>query len=184
MAIPTRPGLEGFIKSRLRMTMTVNGDPRFTAWVGIPQSEQDANGNWHELEPQEPELVLFGASAQATFAKFRPDTEQRSSGVQARARWTDLTTKKRITRAQVVPSEEAAEAFFDTLRRSVTVGIDLTVRLTDYIHQIGDRWKRGLDPTFTATGYWAGLRLRVIPAMGHVPVASISTGMIDRTIDD
>lgn len=84
----------------------------------------------------------------------------------------------------VVPDEEAAEAFFDQLQRSAKAGVDLTITLSDYIEQIGDRWKRGLDPTSTATGYWAGLRLRVIPAMGHVPVAGISTGMIDRTIDD
>ncbi|AZU01070.1 site-specific integrase [Brevibacterium linens] len=116
--------------------------------------------------------------------KVSTDVEQRASGVRARARWTDPATKKRITRALVVPDEEAADAFFDQLQRSAKVGVELTITLSDYIEQIGDSWKRGLDPTSTATGYWAGLRLRVIPAMGHVPVAGISTGMIDRTIDD
>ncbi|WP_165882707.1 site-specific integrase [Brevibacterium luteolum] len=116
--------------------------------------------------------------------KVSTDVELRASGVRARVRWTDPATKKRITRALVVPDEEAAEAFFDQLQRSAKAGVDLTITLSDYIEQIGDRWKRGLDPTSTATGYWAGLRLRVIPAMGHVPVAGISTGMIDRTIDD
>lgn len=72
MATPTTPGLECFIKSQPRMTMTVNGDPRMSCWVGIPQSQQDANGAWHEAEPRETELAMFGASAQKALGKFRP----------------------------------------------------------------------------------------------------------------
>lgn len=48
---------------------------------------------------------------------------------------------------------------------------------------IGDRWARGLDPTSTLAGYKVGLRLRVLPALGHLPLSDISAGMIDRTID-
>lgn len=48
---------------------------------------------------------------------------------------------------------------------------------------IGDRWQRGLDPTSTVDGYKLGLRLRVLPALGHLPLLQITAGMIDRTID-
>ncbi|MFT3860914.1 tyrosine-type recombinase/integrase [Micropruina sp.] len=115
--------------------------------------------------------------------KISTDLEHRASGIRARARWTDPATKQQ-TRALVVPDEDAATAFFDQLQRSAAVGVDLTVTLQDYIAQIGDRWKRGLDPTSTADVYSAGLKLRVIPALGHLPVTGITPGMIDRTIDD
>ncbi|MEX3510683.1 hypothetical protein VVR84_14175 [Kocuria carniphila] len=80
MANSTTPGLEGsateglecFIKSQPRMTMTVNGTPRFSVWVGIPQSRQDETGAWHEAEPRDAELAMFGPSAQKAFGKFRP----------------------------------------------------------------------------------------------------------------
>lgn len=49
---------------------------------------------------------------------------------------------------------------------------------------ISDRWKRGLDPAFTIDDYKIGLRLRVLPALGHLPLSQITAGMIDRTIDN
>lgn len=116
--------------------------------------------------------------------KLSTDLDHRASGVRARARWTDPVTKKRMVRAQVVADEEAAEAFFEQLRRSATVGVDLTITLSEYVDQIGTRWQRGLDPTSTVEWYASSLRLRVIPALGHLPVTGITAGMIDRTIDD
>lgn len=115
--------------------------------------------------------------------KISTDLERRASGIRARARWTDPETRQRHTRAQVVSDEEAAKRFFDQLRRSATVGVDLTTTFSDYLAAIGNRWKRGLDLTSTVQGYEIGLRLRVTPALGHLPVAEITTGMIDRTID-
>lgn len=115
--------------------------------------------------------------------KLATDLEHRRSGIRARARWTDPLTKERETRALVVPDEEAAEEFFQQLQRSAVLGVDLTTTLADYMEQIEDRWKRGLDPTSTVQGYEIGMRLRVLPSLGHLPVTSITTGMIDRTID-
>lgn len=43
---------------------------------------------------------------------------------------------------------------------------------------------RGLDPTSTVDGYKVGLRLRVLPSLGHLPISQITAGMIDRTIDE
>jgi len=115
--------------------------------------------------------------------KVSTDLEHRSYGIRARARWTDPQTKKRIIRSSIVLDETAAEAFFAGLRDSTTIGIDRNITLTDYATSIGDRWKRGLDLTSTADGYSSGLKLRVLPALGHLPLASITAGMIDRTID-
>ncbi|MBD8020224.1 MULTISPECIES: hypothetical protein [Brevibacterium] len=71
MPVPTGPGISGFIKSRPQLSMTVNNDPRFSAWVGIPQTQIDENGVLQELEPLETRMVMFGASAQRAHEKFR-----------------------------------------------------------------------------------------------------------------
>lgn len=116
--------------------------------------------------------------------KVTTDLEHRPSGIRARARWIDPQSKRRMVRALVVPDEEAAEAFFNDLRKSSQIGIDRHITFDQYLETIGDRWTRGLDPTSTADGYKVGLRLRVLPTLGHLPLSQITAGMIDRTIDD
>ena len=116
--------------------------------------------------------------------RISTDLEQRSNGLRARARWTDPSTKRRMIRTSIVADQEAANAFFDQLRQSSARGIDQGVKLADYVASIGDRWMRGLDPTSTGDFYRAGLRLRVLPALGHLPIITITAGMIDRTIDE
>ncbi|MFD0997376.1 hypothetical protein HNR16_001961 [Pseudoclavibacter chungangensis] len=116
--------------------------------------------------------------------KVTTDLEYRTSGIRARARWIDPQTRRRIVRALVVPDEEAAEAFFTDLLKSSEIGIDRRITFADDLTTIGDPWTRGLDPTSTADGYKVGLRLRVLPALGHLPLSQITAGMIDRTIDD
>lgn len=88
-----------------------------------------------------------------------------------------------IIGASIVSDESAADDFFAGLRDSTTIGTDRNITLTDYATSIGDRWKRGLDLTSTADGYSTGLKLRVLPALGHLPLTSTTTGMLDRTID-
>ena len=116
--------------------------------------------------------------------KVTTDLEYRATGIRARARWIDPQSRRRVVRALVVPDEEAAEAFFSDLLKSSEIGIDRRITFADYLATIGDRWTRGLDPTSTADGYKVGLRLRVLPALGHLPLSQITAGMIDRTIDD
>ncbi|SDQ21501.1 tyrosine-type recombinase/integrase [Leucobacter chromiiresistens] len=116
--------------------------------------------------------------------KVATDLEYRRSGIRARARWTDPETKKRMVRALVVPDEEAAEEFFQSLQASAKIGLDRRISLSEYVTFIGDRWMRGLDPTSTVDGYKVGLRLRVLPSLGHLPISQITAGMIDRTIDE
>jgi len=69
------------------------------------------------------------------------------------------------------------------MRHFVRTGVDNGQTLADYIDFIGDRWTRGIDPTSAYDPYAAGLRRRVVPALGHLPVALITTGLIDRAID-
>lgn len=116
--------------------------------------------------------------------KLSTDMERRSYGIRARARWTDPTTKRRVIRSEIVRDEAAAHAFFDQLRNSSTKGMDVSMTLLEFVTSIGDRWARGLDPTSTADTYGYGLKLRVLPALGHLPVSQITAGMIDRTIDE
>ena len=42
--------------------------------------------------------------------------------------------------------------------------------LLEFVTSIGDLWARGLDPTSTGETYGYGLKLRVLPALGHLPV--------------
>ncbi|OJU41521.1 MAG: site-specific integrase [Microbacterium sp. 69-10] len=116
--------------------------------------------------------------------KVSTDMERRSYGIRARARWTDPISKRRVTRSEIVPDEAAAHAFFDQLRTSSSKGMDVSMTLLEFVTSIGQRWARGLDPTSTADNYGIGLRLRVLPALGHLPVSQITAGIIDRTIDE
>jgi integrase len=111
------------------------------------------------------------------------DVERRVSGFRARVRWTDPSTKKRLGRVSHVRTMDEVEDFFDQMRKATETGTNTTVTLTEYAASIGDRWKRGLDPTSTAENYDSGLLLRVLPALGHIQVVKLTAGMIDRTID-
>ena len=115
--------------------------------------------------------------------RLTTDVERRVDGFRARVRWTDPTTNKRIGRVSHVRTTEEAEEFFDQMRTATETGNNTTATLTEYATSIGDRWKRGLDLTSTAELYEAGLRLRVLPTLGHIKVARLTAGMIDRTID-
>lgn len=115
--------------------------------------------------------------------KLATSIESRGNGYLARVRWTDPHTKKRPSRSEFVATPEEAETFFDKLRQATETGTDTLITFSDYVASIGTRWQRGLDPTSTASYYDAGLRLRVLPALGHLKVSKITTGVIDRTID-
>jgi integrase len=69
------------------------------------------------------------------------------------------------------------------MRESLNRAIDPLITLSDYARSIGDRFLRGIDPTSTASGYRAGLHLRVLPMLGHIRVRDITTGLVDRAID-
>ena len=116
--------------------------------------------------------------------KLSTDMERRSYGIRARARWTDPISRRRVIRTEIVRDEAAAHVFFDQLRNSSVKGMDVSMTLLEFVTSIGDRWARGLDPTSTADTYGYGLKLRVLPALGHLPVSQITAGIIDRIIDE
>lgn len=101
----------------------------------------------------------------------------------ARARWTHPTTHHREETTQTFGSEEAAQAWIDEMCAVANTGIDVGQTLATYVEGLGERWARGIDRTSTFDPYSAGLRLRVLPALGHVPVGMVSAGLIDRAID-
>lgn len=115
--------------------------------------------------------------------RLSTDIETRAYGFRARVRWTDPITKRRDTRSTVVKTMEEVDEFFAQMQRASQSQVDPSLTLSAYVEMLGDRWMRGIDQTSTAEVYEAGLRLRVLPALGHIPIAKITPGMIDRTID-
>ncbi len=75
------------------------------------------------------------------------------------------------------------EAWLARMQTTAETGVDPGQTLSDFVAMIGDRWSRGIDPTSTYDPYSAGLRLRVLPTLGHLPVGLITAGLIDRAID-
>lgn len=116
-------------------------------------------------------------------APLHLDTLRRGSRIRARVRWTDPSSRQRRSRSVTVDDDVAAQEFFELMRTSSSRSIDPLVTLSDYAHSIGDRFLRGVDPTSTAAGYRAGLRLRVLPALGYIRLRDITTGCVDRAID-
>lgn len=115
--------------------------------------------------------------------RINTDILPRGKSIRARARWTGPSSGVRRRRSITVDSEAAAYDFFNALKSHVGTDLDPFVDLTDYAGQIGDRFLRGVDMTSTASGYRAGLRLRVLPALGHLRIPDITTGIVDRSID-
>lgn len=110
---------------------------------------------------------------------------QRRSGTRymARARWTHPVTSHREEVTQTFVSREAADAWLSLQRQSAATGVDHGQTLSVYVESLGERWARTIDPTSTRDPYSAGLRLRVLPSLGHLPVGMLTAGLIDRAID-
>lgn len=112
------------------------------------------------------------------------DLEYRRSGIRARARWDGPPRDEEAdgsvhssfgrrsgrgvlpSRPRQRPESTGVSSAWSTSPLSATVGCGAP------------------DPTSTVDGYKIGLRLRVLPSLGHLPISQITAGMIDRTIDD
>lgn len=101
----------------------------------------------------------------------------------ARVRWYDPITGHREVVKRTFYSQEDADDWYDRLAQTARTGVDPGQTLATYVESIGDRWARGIDATSTYDVYEPGLRLRVVPALGHLPVGMISAGLVDRAID-
>lgn len=102
----------------------------------------------------------------------------------ARVRWVDPVTRKREGLKRSHPTREEAERWVDRMERDARTGVDSGQTLAGYLDSIGDRWTRGIDPTSTYDPYSAGLKRRVVPTLGHLPISMISAGLVDRAIDE
>ncbi|MFC4034746.1 tyrosine-type recombinase/integrase [Streptomyces polygonati] len=101
----------------------------------------------------------------------------------ARVRWTDPSTKQRRSVAQMHPDQESAQEWIDSLLASASRGINpatATQTLAEYGTTHMTLALRGLEAK-TTDPYLAGWRLRVVPALGHLPVTMVTNGAVDRT---
>ena len=71
MPIPTKTSISGFVRFDPELTYTKDGAPRLYMPVGVKQSVQDAEGQWHDVEPYRTGLVMFGASAERAHEQFK-----------------------------------------------------------------------------------------------------------------
>ncbi|MBG6192288.1 integrase [Arthrobacter sp. CAN_A212] len=85
--------------------------------------------------------------------------------------------------SKMVRTIEEASAFHEEMEEATRTGIAPGITLTDYAVHVGDRYLRGVDMSSTGDLYETSLRLRVLPALGHLPVSMLTAGIIDRTID-
>ncbi len=133
------------------------------------------------MAPREPQLPPLGV-------RLKVDIEAREGArgtrYWARVRWHDPLTSRRVGVKRSHPTMEQAEAWIERMRNAARTGFDEGQTLATYLDNIGDRWTRGIDPTSTYDPYSAGLKRRVLPTLGHLPVAMITAGLVDRAIDD
>ena len=101
----------------------------------------------------------------------------------ARVRWTNPANHHREGVKRAFRSREAVDEWLDSMRHTAKTGVDSGQTLRQYVGEIGDRWTRAIDPTSTYDPYAAGLRRRVVPTLGHLPLTMITAGLIDRAID-
>jgi len=101
----------------------------------------------------------------------------------ARVRWHDPESGRRESIKHSHSTHEAAATWIAQMQNASRTGVDATQTLAEYVIFIGDRWTRGIDPTSTYDPYSAGLRRRVLPTLGHLPVGMITAGLVDRAID-
>ncbi|MFF7159641.1 hypothetical protein [Streptomyces sp. NPDC008139] len=81
------------------------------------------------------------------------------------------------------PTQDAAQEWIDSLLASAACGINpatATQTLAEYGSTHMTLALRGLEPK-TTDPYLAGWRLRVVPALGHLPVTMVTNGAVDRT---
>jgi hypothetical protein len=120
--------------------------------------------------------------------RLSSDIEERSDygrrPFKARVRWTDPVTKKRPSLSEPFESREEAEAWIARLVRFAAQGVDpktATMTLAEYGAANMDLALRGLEKKSTDP-YQAGWRKRVVPTLGHLSVAMLTNGAVDRAV--
>jgi integrase len=101
----------------------------------------------------------------------------------ARVRWHDPDTGERTGIKRSHRSRADADAWVERMRQVTESGINPGQTLSTFVESLGERWARGIDKMSTYHRYSAGRKLRVLPTLGHLPVAMITAGLVDRAID-
>ncbi|MCL2728413.1 MAG: site-specific integrase [Actinomycetia bacterium] len=100
----------------------------------------------------------------------------------ARVRWVDPHTGRRKSLTQAHDTPESAQEWIVALQASAARGIDPATSnqsLAEYGTAQMQLALRGLEPK-TTDPYLAGWRLRVVPALGHLPLTMVTNGAVDR----
>lgn len=129
------------------------------------------------MAPQQPPIGI----RLATDVECRPGRER---PYRARVRWTDPTSKRRLSKSISVATPEEAQAWIDGMASAAQGGVDplaATKRLAEYGESVMTLALRGLERK-TLDPYLAGWRKRVVPTLGHIPVRMITNGAVDRAV--
>ncbi len=117
----------------------------------------------------------------ATDIEYRPGNPNPH---RARVRWIDPQTKRRLSRSEMLPTDDAAQAWIDRMVKAAGRGITpatATLTLAEYGAEVWDLAMRGLEIK-SLDPYRAGWRLRVMPSLGHIPVQMVVNGLVDRAV--
>jgi integrase len=117
----------------------------------------------------------------STDVEFRPGNP---NPYRARVRWSDPRTRRRRSRSQMLPDDDAARAWIARMERAASRGVTpatATMPLAEYGEREWALAMRGLEPK-TLDPYRAGWRLRVVPTIGHLTVPAITNGVVDRAV--
>ncbi len=71
MTIPTQMSLQGFIASAPQLTFTGNGVARFYARIGVEHFRKETDASYTKLESTFHDMVIFKATAERAYARFR-----------------------------------------------------------------------------------------------------------------
>jgi len=102
----------------------------------------------------------------------------------ARVRWKDPATGKRTGTSEFCSTEDEANAWIEKMRWIAAGGVDpaaAEMTLADYGNANLTLALRGLEAK-TTDPYTAGWKLRVVPALGHIPLSMLTYGAVDRAV--
>ncbi|MEW1914493.1 site-specific integrase [Kitasatospora sp. NPDC085895] len=117
----------------------------------------------------------------STDIEYRP---QYPSPYRARVRWADPTTGRRPSRSEMFTTEDAATEWIAGMLRLASRGVTpatATMPLAEYGDSVMELALRGLESK-TLDPYRAGWRLRIVPTLGHLPLRTVTNGVIDRAV--
>ena len=80
MTIPTQMSLQGFIATAPQLNFTGNGVARFYARVGVEHFRKETDGSFTRLDPTFHDMVMFKATAERAYARFRIGDQFVASG--------------------------------------------------------------------------------------------------------